>query len=302
MKASVIHQYGGPDVLKYEDYPDPSVGAGQVLVRVAAAGINPIDIKRRSGVMKDFFPIKFPGVIGVDVAGTIVKIGPGVEGFAVGDKVFAYADQAYAELCTIPAAILVKIPQGLDVIEAAALPVVTTTGYMLIDKGTGIKARQTILVIGALGSVGRSAVYTAKQRGAVVIAGVRKTQLQQAASIGADQVIATDDESAIAKLPAVDAVADTVGGKTAATFLGKVVKGGVFASVLGPPSNAKDYPAVRVVPVFAAPDLKIQTEMANAVVNKKLVIPIGLKLPLSKAGEGHAAVEKGDIGKVLLTA
>ena len=302
MKAIVIHQYGRPDVLKFEDYPDPAVGAGQVLVHVAATSINPIDIERRTGAMKEFFPITFPGVIGVDVAGTVAKIGAGVEGFSVGEKVFAYADQAYAELCAIPAKTLAKVSQGLDLIDSAALPLVTTTGYMLIDKGMEIKAGQTVLVIGAMGSVGRSAVYTAKQRGAVVIAGVRANQLQQAASLGVDQVVATDDQNAIAKLPPVDAVADTVGGKIAEIFLGKVARGGVFASVLGPPANAKDYPTVRVVPVYSEPDVKIQLEMAGAVMNKKLAIPIGLKLPLSKAGEGHIAFEKGGGGKVLLTA
>ena len=87
MKASVIHQYGGPDVLKYEDYADPVAGEEQVLVRVAAASINPVDLGRRSGVLKDIFPIKFPGIIGVDVSGTITQLGRGVKGFSVGDSV-----------------------------------------------------------------------------------------------------------------------------------------------------------------------------------------------------------------------
>jgi NADPH:quinone reductase-like Zn-dependent oxidoreductase len=301
MKASVIHQYGGPEVLKYEEYPDPAVGEGQVLVRLAAAGINPIDIKRRSGAAREYAPIKFPGILGADLSGTVEKLGPGVTGFAVGDKVFAYADHTYAQFCVVPAATLVKIPSGLDLIEAAALPVVTTTGNMLITLGTAIKARQTILVTGAVGSVGRSAVYTAKSRGAIVIAAVLKKQLDQAATLGADQVVATDDEAAIAKLPPLDAVADTVNGKTAAALTAKVTKGGVFASVLGPPSNAKDYPSVRIVPVFARPDPGTQTEMAIAVAEGKLEIPIGRKLPLSRAAEAHAIVEKGGAGKVLLT-
>jgi NADPH:quinone reductase-like Zn-dependent oxidoreductase len=92
MKAVVVHQYGGPEVLKFEEYPDPVAGPGEVLVRVAAASVNPIDYKRRAGLTKDFYPIQFPGLIGVDVAGTVVKIGPGVEGFSVGDQVFAMAD------------------------------------------------------------------------------------------------------------------------------------------------------------------------------------------------------------------
>jgi NADPH:quinone reductase-like Zn-dependent oxidoreductase len=173
MKAIVVHEYGGPEVLKFEEYPDPVPGPGEVLVRVAAASVNPIDYKRRAGLTKDFYPIQFPGLIGVDVAGTVVKIGPGVEGFSVGDQVFAMADNTYAELCVVNAAVLAKIPKGLDLIQAAALPLVTTTGNQLLA-ATGIKAGQTVMVIGAVGNVGRSAVFTAKERGATVIAGVLK--------------------------------------------------------------------------------------------------------------------------------
>jgi len=108
MKAIVVHQYGGPEVLKYEDYPDPVPGPGEVLVRVAATSVNPIDYKRRAGLTKDFYPIQFPGLIGVDVAGTALRIGPGVEGFSVGDRVFAMADNTYAELCVIKAAVPVS--------------------------------------------------------------------------------------------------------------------------------------------------------------------------------------------------
>ena len=198
MKAVVVHQYGGPEVLKFEDYPDPVAGPGEVLVRVAATSVNPIDYKRRAGLMKDFYPINFPGLIGVDIAGTVVKIGPGVEGFSVGDQVFAMADNTYAELCVVKAVVLAKVPKGLDLIQAAALPLVTTTGNQLLS-ATEIKAGQTVLVVGAIGNVGRSAVFTAKQRGATVIAGVLKTQMDQAKTIGADQVVATDDDTAIAK-------------------------------------------------------------------------------------------------------
>ena len=109
MKAIVVHEYGGPEVLKFEEYPDPIPGPGEVLVRVAAASVNPIDYKRRAGLTKDFYPIKFPGLIGVDIAGTVVKIGPGVEGLSVGDRVFAMADNTYAELCVLKAAVLEQI-------------------------------------------------------------------------------------------------------------------------------------------------------------------------------------------------
>jgi NADPH:quinone reductase-like Zn-dependent oxidoreductase len=301
MKAVVVHQYGGPEVLKFEDYPDPVPGPGEVLVRVAAASVNPIDCKRRAGLTKEFYPIQFPGLIGVDIAGTVVKIGPGAEGFSVGDHVFAMADNTYAELCVVNAAVLAKIPEGLDLIRAAALPLVTTTGNQL-SSATGIKAGQTVMVVGAVGSVGRSAVFAAKERGATVIAGVLKTQMDEVRSAGADQAVATDDDIAIANLPPLDAVADTVGGRTAEKLIAKVKPGGVFASVLGAPRNAAEYPSVKVAPVFSKFERKTLQFMAEAVRDGKLVIPISQTLPLSEAAEAQAAVEKGGIGKVLLVA
>ena len=274
-------------------------GPGEVLVRVAAASVNPIDYKRRAGLTKDFYPIKFPGLIGVDIAGTVVKIGPGVEGFSVGDQVFAMADDTYAELCVVKAAVLAKVPEGLDLIEAAALPLVTTTGNQLLS-ATGIKAGQTVLVAGAAGNVGRSAVFTAKTRGATVIAGVLKRQIDGAKTIGADQIVATDDDTAIANLPPLDAVADTVGGRTAEKLIAKVKPGGVYATVVEAPQNAAEYPYVKVVTVFSKFDRATLEFMAEAVRDGKLVIPISLKLPLCEAAEAHAAAEKGGVGKILL--
>jgi len=301
MKAVVVHQYGGPDVLKFEEYPDPVPGPGEVLVRVAATSVNPIDYKRRAGLTKDFYPMQFPSLIGVDIAGTVFKLGPGVEGFSVGDEVFAMADNTYAELCVVKAAVLAKVPKGLDLIQAAALPLVTVTGNQLLS-ATGIKAGQTVLVVGAAGNVGRSAVFTAKERGAKVLAGVLKRQIEEAKTVGADQVVATDDDNAVANLPPVDVVADTVDGKTAEKLIAKVKSGGVFASVLGAPQNAEKYPSVNVLPVYVTPDTKILRFMAEAVRDGKLVIPIYEKLPLRDAAEAQAAAEKGGIGKVLLVA
>jgi NADPH:quinone reductase-like Zn-dependent oxidoreductase len=299
MKAVVVHKYGGPEVLKFEDYPDPVPGAGEVLVRVAAASVNPLDYKRRAGLTDDYYPIHFPGLIGVDMAGTVVKIGPQVEGFSVGDQVFSMADNTYAELCVVSAAILVKVPKGLDLIQAAALPLVTITGNQLLS-ATGIKAGQTVLVAGAVGNVGRSAVFTAKERGATVIAGVLKRQLDEARTAGADQAVATDDDTAIANLPPLDAVADTVDGRTAEKLIAKVKPGGVFATVLSAPQNAANYPAVKVATVFSKFDRKTLQFMAEAVRDGKLVIPIGRTLPLSEAAEAQAAAEKGGAGKILL--
>ena len=301
MKAIVVHEYGGPEVLKFEEYPDPVPGPGEVLVRIAAASVNPIDYKRRAGLTRDFYPIHFPGLIGVDMAGTVVKVGPGVEAFSAGNQVFAMADNTYAELCVVKADILADIPEGLDLVQAAALPLATTTGNQLLS-ATEIKAGQAVMVIGAVGNVGRSAVFTAKERGATVIAGVLKRQIDEAKNVGADQVVATDDDTAIANLPPLDAVADTVGGRTAEKLIAKVKPGRVFASVLEAPQNAAKYPSVKVVPVFSKFDRKTLEFMAEAVRDGKLVIPIGEKLPLSEAAEAQAAAEKGATGKILLVA
>jgi NADPH:quinone reductase-like Zn-dependent oxidoreductase len=299
MKAIVVYQYGGPEVLKFEDYPDPVPGPGDVLVRVAAASVNPIDYKRRAGLTKDFYPMHFPSLIGVDVAGTVAVMGAGVEGFSVGDPVFAMADNTYAQLCVINSNILAKVPEGLDLIRAAALPLATTTGNQL-SSATEVKADQTVVVAGAAGSVGRSAVFAAKERGAGVIAGVLKRQMDQASTLGADQVVATDDDTAIANLPPLDAVADAVGGRTAEKLIAKVKPGGVFASVVGVPQNAAKYPSVKVVYVFSKFDRKTLEFMAEVVRDGKLVIPFGQTLPLSKAAEAQAAAEKGGVGKILL--
>src|SRR5229473_305012 len=200
MKAVVVHKYGGPEELKFEEFPDPVPGAGEVLVRIAATSINPFDIMRRSGAAKDAAPIKFPGVVGVELSGTILKVGPGVSGFAVGDQVFAMADETYAELCVVKGSSLAKIPVGLGLIDAAALPLVTTTGNQLISVGTGIQSGQTVLVTGAVGNVGRSAVFTEKARGGVVTEGFPKRKVRKGGSGGGGKFAETEDKKSRANL------------------------------------------------------------------------------------------------------
>ena len=302
MKAIVLHEYGGPEKLKWEDRDDPVAGEGEVLVRVASASINPVDWKMRSGEVKEKFPVEFPGVLGWDLSGTVRALGAGVSGFEPGDRVFALAYHTYAELCVVKVADLAKVPEGLDLVAASALPLVTVTGEQLVRLGTGVQAGQTILVTGANGGVGRSAVRTAKDAGAHVIAGVRKKQMREAASLQADLVIALDDEDALGQLGFVHAVADTVGGATAEKLLAKVASGGVFASVVGPPGNAAMHPTVRVAPVVAVPDPGRMLQLAQKVVNGRLVIPIDRMIALADAAEGHAAAEKGGLGKILLLA
>src|SRR5712692_404205 len=225
MKAVVMHEYGGPDVLKYEDVPDPVPGKGEVLIRMAAASINPVDLWQRAGTTKASLRVEFPAIIGWDLSGTVVVLGPEVREFAVGDHVFAWAFHTYADLCAVKTSILARIPDGLDLIEAAALPLVTITGSQLISAASGVKAGQTVLVSGAVGGVGRAVVRTAKDQGAIVIAGVRRKQLDAAKSIGADQVVALDDQAAFDAHAVLDMVADTVGAERPVQLVSNVGEG-----------------------------------------------------------------------------
>jgi NADPH:quinone reductase-like Zn-dependent oxidoreductase len=302
MKAVVLHEYGGPDKLKYEDVPDPVANEDQVLVRVAASSVNPIDYKLRSGAMKAFWPLELPTILGRDIAGIVRELGSRVSGFKPSDKVMAVGLKAYAELAVVAAKDLAFVPDKLDLVKAAALPLVTLTGEQLITQGTKIQAGQTVLVTGAVGNVGRSAVWTAKKAGAKVIAGVKKSQVKEAAALGADHVLALDDAAAIEKLGFVDAVADTVGGQATQKLLGKVKQGGVFASVVGPPANAGMHPTVKIEAIQSKPDAAMLRTMAQDVAAGRLIIPIDRMVPLAEAGPAHAAAEKGGIGKILLLA
>jgi NADPH:quinone reductase-like Zn-dependent oxidoreductase len=302
MKAIVIRAYGGPDELKCEERPDPVQGPGEVLVRVAATSVNPFDWKIRSGAFKDMIPLTFPAILGFDVAGIVETVGPGVQDLAPGDSVFGQATQTYASLCVVKAAALARIPDRIDVIEVAALPTVTTTGAQLAELATHGRQLGTILVTGAVGNVGRSTVFTAKESGWSVIAGVRNKQMQEAEATGADRVIALDDQAALKSLEPVDAIADTISGSIADQLIGKVKNGGVFASVLGPPSNAAAHPDVRVETMQVKPAPATLVRMAEAVRTGKLVIPLGPRYRLNDASRAHSAAEKGAVGKLLLLA
>jgi NADPH:quinone reductase-like Zn-dependent oxidoreductase len=302
MKAIVIRAYGGPEVLKCEDLADPVPGRGEVLVKTAATSVNPIDIKLRSGAMREFMPITFPRVLGFDVSGVVAAIGPGVARFKPGDRVFAQVSETYASLCVVKEQVLAHLPDGLDIETAAALPTVTLTGSQLAALALSESPKGTVLVAGAVGSVGRSAVFTAKEKGATVFAGVLSRHKAAAEKIGADFVVALDDGEAVGNLEPLDAVADTVNGKTAELLVAKVKPGGVFASVLGPPANAAAYPKVAVKAMQVVPDVNMLVHMAEAVRDGKLAIPVGGKFPLSSADQAHREAEQGRSGKMVLLA
>jgi NADPH:quinone reductase-like Zn-dependent oxidoreductase len=301
MKAVVIDGFGGVDQLHIQNVDDPPVGRGEVLVRVRATSVNPVDLKIRSGSAAKRMGVELPAILGRDLAGEVVRAGDGVVGFSPGQRVMGLANGTYAELTTAKADVLAPIPDKLSFEQAAALPLVLLTGAQLIERAIKVQPGWTVLILGAVGSVGRSAVHVALQHGAKVIAGVRASQMEEAQSLGVQQVISTDDEKQLEKLHDLDAVADTVGGPTAARALKTLKPGGVFGTVLGAPPDANRY-NIKVEAFQAQPDASRLYELADDVARGEFTIPIAKTLSLSQIQEAHREAENHPSGKIVLKA
>ena len=300
MKAVLLHGYGDVSRLSYEDAPMPVPAAGEVLVKTIAVSINPIDWKLRRGDLKEMIPLAFPAILGRDLSGEVVAVGEGVIGLTAGDSVFGLVNRSYAEYVVCKPEDVAKTPEGLDPIDAAALPLVLLTGAQVIEVGIRPSPGQVILVTGAIGGVGRTAVHVAKQHGAHVIAGVRSSQRIEAENLGADRVIALDDEKEIAALPELNAIADMVGHETIDRLLPHIKKNGVLATVVGAPASAEGRD-LRVVAVWAQPDSVRLEKLGQEVARGLFSIPIGKRFRLSQIREAQQLAEKGGVGKIVLT-
>jgi NADPH:quinone reductase-like Zn-dependent oxidoreductase len=301
MKAVVLYEYGDVDQLQYKtDQPEPPFGPDEVRVRVRATSINPIDWKLRSGAARARMPLQLPAILGRDLAGEVADAGREVTQFKTGQRVMALAFGTYAEYTTVKAAIVAPIPDGLSFEQAAALPLVLTTGAQLIERGVQPQPGWTILVTGALGGVGRSAVHVARKNGAHVIAGVKSSQRDEATKLGAERVIALDDDKDVASLRNLDAIADTVGGETIAKLLGAIKPGGVLGSVLGEPKEAAGK-NIQVRAIQAQPDAKRLYELAEDVARGEFTIPIAKVFRLEEARQAQDFAEhQHPNGKVLM--
>jgi len=304
MKAVVLHEYGGPEKLKFEDnVAEPQISGNTVLIAAAAASVNPIDWKLRSGMMQTIFPLSLPAILGRDVSGIVRAVGANVNHFKIGDRVLALSNATYAELVAVDALEVTHLPDGVDLADAAAIPLISLTGDQLVRRATNVKEGQVVLITGALGSVGRAAVHTAKKIGATVIAGVRGKELEDAHSLGVTDVLAIDDDQAIEKFRFVDAIADTVGGEVAAKLIGKVKQGGSFGyTAVLPESAAAKNPTVKIKRLMAQPDASKVREFADDIRDGKFILPIGRRMQLRDASEAHVLGQKGGIGKILLLA
>jgi NADPH:quinone reductase-like Zn-dependent oxidoreductase len=300
MKAVLLHGYGGVDQLVYEEVPIPIAAAGEVLVKLIATSINPIDYKLRRGDMKAFMPLDLPAILGRDLAGEVVALGEGVTNVKVDTLVLALADRTYAEYVTCKVENLAQIPDALNPTEAGVLPLVLLTGTQLIELGVRPRSGQRVLITGALGSVGRTAFHAARKHGAYVIAGVRASERREAEKLGANEVVAVDEEKGLRDLRELDAVADTVGHEVIDRLIPHIRKNGVLATVVGKPKSAAGRD-VQVHEVWAHSDANRLEQLAKEIASGEFTIPIGKRLTLAEIRVAQELAEKGGAGKVLVT-
>ncbi|MCX5741118.1 MAG: NADP-dependent oxidoreductase [Proteobacteria bacterium] len=299
MKAIVLTAFGDVNKLIVEELPDPSPGPNQIKVRMAGAGINPVDWKLRSGALQKMMPLALPAVLGRDASGVVVAVGPGVTAFEVGARVMGLVMAGYADFVVAPVEAWAAVPPAMDLVDAAALPLILLTGAQLIEEAVKPARGDVVLVTGALGSVGRVTVFVAQQHGAKVWAGVRGTQKAQATSLGVDGVVALDDDAEVAALPLLDGLADTIGGPALAKVLLRMKSGATIGSVVGEPAGAKQLGLVTRA-IWTHPDAKRLAELGRDVAEGRLVIPIAKRLPLARAGEAQTLAEHHAGGKVIL--
>jgi NADPH:quinone reductase-like Zn-dependent oxidoreductase len=308
MKAVRYHSYGGSDVLVYEEADRPVAGQGQVVVRVAGAAFNPLDVAIRAGFVQQEFPVTFPHIPNFDVAGVITEVGEGVSGWSAGDAVVAYlpvtAPGAAAEYAAVPAEALAAAPRAVELADAAALPSAGLTAWQSLFEHAGLKEGQSILINGAGGAVGRYAVQLAKEAGAIVTATASAGSADRIRSYGADRIIdytATPLPQAAAGQQ-FDAVLNLVrtGTEETVRLAGLAVDGGAFVSTTFPDFDDAGR-GVRVVSVFSRSDAAQLAELVRRVDAGDLKIDVAGRRPLTELADVHDEAVAGTLaGKTVL--
>jgi NADPH:quinone reductase-like Zn-dependent oxidoreductase len=308
MKAVRFHEFGGPEVLRYEDVDRPRPAAAQVLIRVAATSFNPVDAAIRSGFLQQVFPVALPHTPGIDVAGTLAEIGEGVAGWSVGEAVVGFLpmteDGASAEFVLAPAELLTGAPTSIPLGDAAALPSASLSAWQALFEQADLKAGQRVLVNGAGGGVGGYALQLAKQAGATVIATASPRSRDAVEALGADRIVdytATAVTEAISE--PVEVVLNLVNAPESdlAGLTDLVSDGGVLVSTTSP---APDDPGrgVRAVRLFVRSDAGQLATIVERVDSGELRVDVSERFPLSEIARVHELGEAGKFrGKVILT-
>ncbi|PRX46658.1 NADPH:quinone reductase-like Zn-dependent oxidoreductase [Prauserella shujinwangii] len=309
MKAMRYHRYGGSDVLDHEEAERPVPGPGQVLVRVAGTSFNPVDIGLRAGALREVFPLSFPHVPGVDLAGTVAELGADVEGWRAGDAVVAFlpmnADGAAAEYVLAPAEVLAPAPRTVELADAAVLPVGGLTAWQALFEHAGLERGQTILVNGAGGAVGGYAVQLAKQAGAVVTATASARSADRLRGYGADRLVGHLDHTTTpvtAEGQPFDVVLNLVATtpEETAALVDLVRDDGALVSTTTPPP-AEPGRGIRTARVFARSEADQLAGLAARVDAGQLRIDVAARRPLGDLPAVHDEAAAGRLaGKTVL--
>ncbi len=290
-----IHDYGDADQLKLEQIPQPEPQEGEVLVRVYAAGVNPVDWKLRAGWMKNFRPSTFPYVPGADLAGVVEKVGSGVTSFQPGQEVFGRSSQgSYTEYGIAPANALALKPKSLSFDEAATIPVGATTAWQgLFDHGN-LQPAQRVLILGGAGGVGLFAVQFARWKGAHVISTASTHNVDFVRSLGAEMVVDYTKAHVEDEVHDIDLVFDTVGGATLATAWPTLKRGGTLVSIAGQPDAAKARElGVRTANFSAQVTSELLSTFARLIDAGQIKTFVGATFPLSEADKAQELSQSG---------
>lgn len=292
MKAVAMHAYGGPEVLKYEDAARPDPATGEVLVRVHAAAVNPVDWKVRAGHLRGFLNYSLPLIPGWDLSGVVEATGAGVTDWKQGDAVYARPDLrrngAYAEYIAVRASELGHKPRSIDHVQASAIPLACLTAWQALFDAGGLKAGQRVLIHAAAGGVGTFAVQLAKWKGAHVVGTASERNHAFLRELGADEVIDYTKTNFEEVVRDVDVVLDTLAGQTRDRSWNVLKKDGILVSILGQPSPGDAAQrGVRAAGVFVEPNQAQLGEIAKLVDSGKLRPIIETVLPLAQAARAH---------------
>ena len=309
MKAMRFHEYGDPDVLRYEDVEQPTPGAGEVRLRVAATSFNGVDAGIRGGYLQGPFPVTLPHTPGIDVAGMVDALGEGVENVTVGDAVVAFlpmtAPGAAAEYVIAPAEVLAAAPTSIPLPDAAALPVVGLTAWQALFDDGALQEGQRVLINGAGGAVGGYAMQLAKRAGAHVIATASARSAERVRSAGADEVI---DHTASTVAEAVAEPVDVllnlarIAPEELVALAALVKHGGVVVNTVPtihtPADEERD---VRAVGVFVRSDAEQLSRLVALVDSGELRVDVAQRVPLADLPDVHAKADAGNVsGKVVV--
>ena len=295
MRAVRFHEYGPPDVLVLDEVPRPEPGEGEVLIRVHAAGVNPVDWKFRAGYLRQFVPLELPSTPGLDVAGTVEAVGPGVEGLAPGQAVFGRGSGTYAEYAVAPVTSLARKPENVSFDQAATIAVGGITAWVGLFHAADVQPGQRVLVQGAAGGVGSYALQLARWKGAYVAGTASAANLEFVRSLGADEAIDYSAGPVERAVSGVDVVFDTVGGEVMDRSWQLLKPGGILVEIAGMPNEeAARQHGVRTSGVQGPQESSgILWELAEQISSGAIRAEVGEVFPLEEAARAQALSETG---------